>query len=322
MSDVHELHVIFGTGPLGQSVMRALLARGKQVRMVNRSGKAAVAASVEVSGGNAYDPVFTWAVTRGAAVVYQCAQPRYTEWATRFPPLQAAILQGAAQNNARMVIGDNLYMYGEVDGPIHEGLPNAARTRKGNVRARMAEAALQMHAEGSLRVAIGRGSDFYGPGVLGSVVGERIFANIVAGKAVQGFGNINLPHTYTFIDDFGEALAVLGEHDEAFGQVWHVPNAETLSSRQFFRLAYGLAGQSARISSMGRLMLAIGGLFIPEAREMVEMTYEFEKPYVVDSGKFIHTFGDCSTSLRAALAKTLDWYKIRRPAPAVIESND
>ena len=32
----NELHVIFGVGPLGQSVMRELLARGKAVRVVNR----------------------------------------------------------------------------------------------------------------------------------------------------------------------------------------------------------------------------------------------------------------------------------------------
>ena len=309
MPDTNEYHVIFGTGPLGQSVMRALLSRRKRVRMVNRSGKAVVPSSVELVGGDAYDPAFTQSVSHGAAVVYQCAQPRYHEWVTRFPPLQEAILHGAAQNHARVVIGDNLYMYGEVEGKIHEGLPNAARTRKGAVRARMAEAALQMHAEGALQVAIGRGSDFYGPGVMGSVVGERVFANIVAGKAVQGFGNIDLAHTYTFIDDFGEALAILGEQDEALGQAWHVPNAETLTSRQFFGLAYELAGQTARISTMGRLMLAIGGLFIPEAREMVEMAYEFEKPYVVDSSKFIRAFGDCSTPIRTAIAKTLDWYK-------------
>jgi len=34
-----ELHVVFGTGPLGLAVMRELRRRGKHVRMVNRSGR-------------------------------------------------------------------------------------------------------------------------------------------------------------------------------------------------------------------------------------------------------------------------------------------
>jgi len=309
MNQSNDLHVVFGSGPLGKSVVRALLSRGRRVRVVNRSGKANLPAGVEVVGGDAYDPAFTHSATQGAAVVYQCAQPQYNQWARLFPPLQSAILQGAAGSGARVVIGDNLYMYGEVDGPIHEGLPNAATTRKGRVRARMAEDALTMHARGDLQVAIGRGSDFYGPEVLGSVVGELVFANLVKGKPAQGYGNIDLPHTYTYIANFGEALAVLGEHDEAFGQIWHVPNAETLTTRQFYNLAFELAGMPPKISVMGRLMLAIGGIFIPEAREMIEMTYEFEKPYVVDSRKFVNAFGDCSTPVRQALQFTLDWYR-------------
>ncbi len=309
MTEPAQLHVVFGAGPLGQSVVRALLARGRQVRLVNRSGAAPVPATVDIVAGDAYDPRFTRAVTQGAAVVYQCAQPLYQEWVQRFPLLQEAILQGAAHSGAKMVIGDNLYMYGEVDGPIHEGLPYAAATRKGAVRARMAESAFQMHARGDLKVAVGRGSDFYGPGVRSSAAGEMVFANILAGKAAQGFGNIDQPHTYTFIEDFGEALAILGEHESAFGQVWHIPNAETLTTRQFFTLAFELAARPPKINYMGRVMLAIGGLFIPAAREMIEMVYEFEKPFVVDSRKFVEAFGDCSTPLRPALQKTLDWFQ-------------
>ena len=33
-----ELHVIFGTGPLGKWTAQALLNMGKQVRLINRSG--------------------------------------------------------------------------------------------------------------------------------------------------------------------------------------------------------------------------------------------------------------------------------------------
>ncbi|PSB03934.1 SDR family oxidoreductase [Merismopedia glauca] len=304
-----ELHTIFGTGPLGQAVMRELLARGKQIRMVNRSGQANVPQGVEVVAADAYDPTSTKAVTAGSTVVYQCAQPAYTEWPQKFPPLQAAIVAGVAANGAKLIVGDNLYMYGLVNTPLKEDLPNAAITRKGRTRARMAEELLAAHQKGQIRVAIGRSSDFFGPLVLGSLVGERVFPAILAGKSTEGIGNIDLPHTYTFISDFGKALVVLGEKEEALGQIWHVPNAETVTTRQFLEIAFAEAGHPPKIKSMGKLMMQIAGLFIPEAKETVEMMYEFEHPFIVDSRKYIQAFGNHATPLKEALRQTLDWYR-------------
>ena len=307
-------HVIFGTGPLGRAVMRALLDKGGQVTaddicMVNRSGKADVPAGVRVAAGDAYDPAKTRALCEGAAVVYQCAQPAYHEWVSKFPALNASILQGAAGAGARFVFGDNLYMYGEVDGPIHEGLPYAATTRKGRTRAAMAEAVMTAHQAGTARATIGRGADFYGPWVLGSTLGERAILPALQGKSASLVGNIDLPHTYTYIDDFGKALVILGERDEALGQVWHVPNPPTLTQRELMTLFFEEIGQPPKMSGMGRLMMWFGGLFIPAARESVEMMYQFEKPFVVDSGKFVRAFGDIATPHRDAVKATVAWYR-------------
>ena len=62
--------------------------------------------------------------------------------------------------------------YGEVEGPIYEGLAYAAHTRKGRVRAAMAEALFAAHRSGRVRVAMARGADLYGPGVLDSTRGQ------------------------------------------------------------------------------------------------------------------------------------------------------
>ena len=129
------------------------------------------------------------------------------------------------------------------------------------------------------------------------------------GKAASVPGNLDLPHTYTYVDDFGKALVILGERDEALGQVWHVPNAETVTTRQFVTMIYEELGQSPKMNGMGRLMMSVGGLFIPAAREMVEMMYEFEKPFVVDSRKFTQAFGVAGTPLREAIKTTVAWYK-------------
>jgi nucleoside-diphosphate-sugar epimerase len=226
---MNNLDVIFGSGPLARAVMRALLKRGQRVKMVNRSGKRPidVPAEVEIVASDAYSTDFTRSVTKGSSVVYQCAQPAYHKWVKEFPPLQAAILEGAAANGSKLIVGENLYMYGDTNGQsIHEGLPYASQTRKGKVRGEMAEALLEAHRLGKVRVSMARGSDFYGPGVLGSALGERTFIPLLKGKPAEVTGSLDLLHSYTYINDFGEALVILGEREEALGQVWHVPNLQ------------------------------------------------------------------------------------------------
>src|SRR4051812_6649237 len=102
----NELHVVFGTGPLGMATARALLARGHRVRMINRRGQADAPAMAEVMRGNAYDPQTVAALCQGATTVYQCAQPAYHEWVTQFPPLQTSIIDGVAAVDAKLVVAE------------------------------------------------------------------------------------------------------------------------------------------------------------------------------------------------------------------------
>lgn len=184
--------------------------------------------------------------------------------------------------------------------------PAAAKVR----RAQMAQAALAAHRAGKVRVAIGRGSDFFGPYVLNSMMGERAFAPALAGRPAQLVGNIDLPHTQTCIEDFGKALVILGEREQALGQAWHVPNDQpAITQRQFMALAFDEIGLPLKVSAASRLMMTLAVPFIPVAREMLEMMYEFEKPYVVESGKFERAFGMKATPVREAVQRTVAWYR-------------
>jgi len=310
MSNLNELHVIFGAGPVGQAVMSELVAKGKRVRIVSRSGKIDAPAGVQVAAGDAADPAATRACCAGAAVVYNCTNAPYTAWPEQFPPLQAGVLAGAMAAGAKLVVMENMYMYGSTDGqPLTEDLPYAARTRKGRTRARMAEELLAVHASGKVRVAIGRASDFFGPGVRTSAAGERIFARAVAGKAAQITGDPDMPHTYTYMPDIGRGLVILGERDEALGHAWHLPSAPAVSTRAFVRLAFEAAGYPPRIQTLPSLLVRGLGLVMPIMRELAEMLYEFEEPFVVDHSNFARAFGDHATSLMEAVRATVAWYQ-------------
>lgn len=310
-----SLHVIFGTGPLGKSVMRAALARGYAVRMVNRSGRADVPAGVEVVAADLYRPDDVRRAAAGAAVAYQCAQPDYSQWAEKFPPLQASILEGVSGSGARMIVGDNLYMIDNTHGaPIHEGLDHNYSTKKGKVRAEMADRVLEAHRTGTLPAALVRASDFYGPDVLGSAVGERTFPPLLSGKPVQVLGDPDVAHTVTYIDDFGIAMVMVGERESALGQSWHVPTAGVTTMRDFLTLAAQIAGVDLKIARVQPWMLRMLGLFVPNVREMVEMLYQFNTPYIVDHSKFVREFGSIATPYADGLRATIAWYRVHSAA--------
>lgn len=306
------LHVVLGTGPIGRAIMEELVQRGKTVRMVNRSGKMAeISADIEVVASDLYDPENVREVTSGAQVVYQASQPAYHQWVEKFPPLQKSIIDGLTGSAAKLVIVDNLYMYGPTDGqPMTEDTPHNPHTRKGKVRSEMSKAALAAHQSGKVRIAIGRGSDFFGPWGTNSSMGARVFYPLLKGKAAQATGRLDLPHTHTYTRDFGKALVVLGERQAADGQAWHVPNDKPrLTQGELIRMFASEAGVEPKMSSTGKIMMWIGGLFIPEARETVEMMYEFEQPFIVDSSKFENAFGMKATPMPAAIKETVAWYK-------------
>lgn len=48
-------------------------------------------------------------------------------------------------------------------------------------------------------------------------------------------GRLDMPHTWTFSADFGKALAIAGTHEEAMGEIWHVPS-ETVTGQQLVDL--------------------------------------------------------------------------------------
>ena len=124
-----ELHVVFGTGPIGLATMDELVSKGKRVRMVNRSGRANVAEGVEVGRGDAADPTFTREASAGASVVYFALNPPYDKWPELFPGLQAGVLEGAAWAGAKLMAMENLYMYGSTGGLRSQRICPTPRTR-------------------------------------------------------------------------------------------------------------------------------------------------------------------------------------------------
>ena len=310
MSDVH---VVFGTGCVGLAVVDALVAQALPVRVVNRSGRAQVPNGVEVIAGDVSNPEFATKAAAEAAVVYQCMNPPYDRWADLFPPLQDALVQAARQAGARYVSFENTYMYGDTGGaPMTETTPLGARTKKGKVRLAMARQLKELSDAGDLAVATARASDYFGPrGTSQSPLGDLVTGAAIAGKPARVLGDPDQLHSYTYLPDAARTLVALGTRDDVIGEVFHVPNAPAQTTRQIINMIALELGRPIKISVAPRFLLRLMGMFNPTIRELDEMLYEFNKPFVVDSTKAEARLGMKPTPLAEAIAATVAWFRDR-----------
>lgn len=305
------LHVVFGAGPLGLALLRALEARKLPTRLVTRGGKRAIGSATpfEWFEADATDARSAQRACAGASVVYHCAGAPYHRWAELLPRMMDGIAGAARVAEAKLIYADNLYLYGKVTGRMSEELRSNPNSRKGQVRAQLADRLLEAHHRGALRAAIGRGSDFFGPSVLLSHAGNKLFPQALAGKPTDVLGDPDKLHSFTFIDDFAAALVVLGQRDEALGRAWHVPTSEALTHRAFIERVYRLAGTEAKLRAVPRAVVSLLALADPTLREVKEMLYQFEDDFVIDSSRFTRTFGLAPTALDDAINATLAWYR-------------
>ena len=300
-------HAVLGAGPVGRAIVNSLAKRHIDAVVITRSGTevpGATAARIDVRDTDALAGALA-----GADVVYQASQPEYHRWPQEFPALQASVVNAAKRSGSTFVAVDNLYGYAPSPKPLTEDLPQAATTRKGRTRADMWRALEAEWKAGNLKVTSGRASDFFGPFALGSQVGDRYFESLLAGKKAETFGDPNALHTYTYVADFGEALVRLALDERSLGRAWHVPNAPTVTNGQFLARAAAIVGVEAKSVKRTAFQLRLAGLFIPPAREIIEMLYEFEHDFVVDHSAYAATFGDHATPLDESLAVTIDWFR-------------
>ena len=310
MNTKNNIHTVLGAGPVAKATVAALLARGLPVRVVHRSGTFPQQPGLEVVAADISDAAQLTQAFMGSTVVYMCAMPAYHRWAQEFDTMMHNVLQACATTGSAMVFADNLYMYQESPNtPLTEATPLRPTTSKGVVRARMADMVLQAHRDGKVKTAIARASDFFGPGVDNAMLGNRFFPQLIAGKTVQWFGNPDMPHTFTYVPDFGNALVELGVDGKGWGEVWHVPSSITCTAREAANATAALTKQPVKLKGGGRLMLRVVGLFIPAAKEMIEMLPHFETPYVVDDSKWRSRMQTKATPWREALSVTVASYQ-------------
>jgi nucleoside-diphosphate-sugar epimerase len=304
-----ELHVVLGAGQVGPRVASLLREAGHDVRIARKSAAPSRVPGIECVSVDVRDAGAVARVTAGASVVYSCVNPLYHQWNELLVPMVRGIVDGTRRSGARLVALDNLYMYGDTT-RMHEGSLVAPRSKKGRLRADAGAILLDAGA------AIGRAADFFGPDTPLAILGEHFFSRVLAGKSAQLFGDPDQLHSYSYTPDVARALVALGSRCDASG-VWMLPVQPAETTRAVVERFATALGRIIAIQTVPTWLLRAVGVVAPTMRELAEMTYQWEQPYVVDDAKIRRELGVVPTEWITAIAATLEWARATWARPAV-----
>ncbi|SDM77323.1 NAD-dependent epimerase/dehydratase family protein [Siphonobacter aquaeclarae] len=294
------MQTILGAGgAVSAPLARYLNSYSSRLRLVGRNPKA-VNPTDELVAANLLDAAQVAGAVAGSEVTYLTAGLEYktSVWQEQWPKVIENVLAACRQHGSKLVFFDNVYALGLVDGPMTEDTPANPVSKKGEVRARIAERILSEAKAGNVQALIARAPDFYGPNVANSFVDALVIQNLKKGKKAQWFCNADLPHSLIFTPDAARATALLGNApDSAYGKIWHLPTAAPAPTGREVAAAYAreLNGP-AGCTALPKWMLRGLGWFIPIIGESVEMLYQYDHPYVFDSSRFEQAFEFTPTS--------------------------
>lgn len=311
-----SFHLVVGNGPAGAATAELLAGQGHRVRVVCRSDQRP-RPGIEHVKLDATDSAALAAVADGAASVVNCACPPYHRWPREWPALASSVLAAAEASGAVLVTLGNLYVYGPVDGAFTEDLPLAAAGAKGRTRAAVWSQAWEAHRTGRVRTTEARSSDFFGPGVTaGGHLAGRVMPRLLRGRTVRVMGDPDAPHSWTYLPDVARTLARLAQEEQAWGRAWHVPTAPALSARAMIGKLAAQAGVTAPpVRPVPAAVLRVGSVTSPLVRELREVRYQFDRPFVVDSSAYSASFGEEATPLDDQIQTTVAWWRQRVGPP-------
>jgi nucleoside-diphosphate-sugar epimerase len=305
--------VILGAGPMGRAISQHLAADGEDVTVVTRDGRT-IGTGIGVAKADLSNVEQTIAACGGADTIYHCAAPPYQKWDEGFPLLQKAAIAAAEATGAVLIAVENLYGYG-VAGTVTEDMPLTAATRKGALRAHVSQELLAAHASGRAQCVAGRSTDFFGPGVRISALGERFWPVLLSGKPVDWLGDPDAQHSFAYLPDLAAAYVTLARTPSAWGQAWHLPALPPVTVREICDMVVTGGDAPTKIRQTPSWLLRVVGLFQPAAGELVEMRYMFDEDFVIDHTKFDQTFGAGNHSWETPLKETLAWWDAQTPKP-------
>ena len=298
-------------GDIGNKLVKLLAAANRPFRVVARNPRPTPGAT-EMVAADITDLEQTIRAVAGSSVVYLLIGLKYdhTVWQKMWPRIMNNTIEACKRSEAKLILFDNVYMYGKVNGPMTEQTPFNPCSRKGAIRAKIATELIDSWKSGAITGMIARAADFYGPDTRNGMANILVMESFSKRKKASWLVNDLVPHSYTYTPDAAEGLLQLAERSTAWNQTWHLPTAPNPpTGREFVTLAAKEFGVAPNYRILSRPMLRVVGLFNASVAESYEMLYQSGSPYLFDSSKFSREFGVTGTSYVDGIRATVASYQ-------------
>jgi nucleoside-diphosphate-sugar epimerase len=300
--------ILGANGTIGSVLAKELSRYTDKIRLVSRNPRK-VNDSDELFAADLTQPDLVDKAVEGSNVVYLVVGFDYNlkVWEDKWPKLMRATIDACIKHNARLVFFDNVYMYDIRAIPyMTEDSPLNPPSKKGVVRKQIAQMITDEVKSGRLMALIARSADFYGPGNEKSFITAVVLNNIKKGRSANWFLDADKKHSFTFTPDAAKATAMLGNTNDAYNQVWHLPtDKNTLTGRELIDLFSKEMKSKTRITVLPLWMLKVLGIFMPLMKEMPEMMYQYNRDYYFDSTKFEKRFNFTPTTYQEGVRLTV-----------------
>ncbi len=303
------MQTILGAGgSAGTEITRELSNYTKDIRVVSRNPKK-INESDQLMKADLTDPKQLDNAVKGSDIVYVTIAFQYKlkVWKELWPKFMKNLIDSCSCHNSKIVYIDNVYMYDpKYLSYMTEETPMNPVSEKGKVRAEVARMLIDASEKNKVEAIIARAPDFYGPGVLGSMLYQTVYLKLIKDKNPQWLGKLDVIHSFIYSKDIGKSVALLGNTKDAYNQVWHLPTTnQKLTSRQWIELMMNAMNNQKKIQTMPDWMTSALGIFVPILKELQDVGYQFKQDYFFNSRKFNKRFNFSPTLPEAGIRETV-----------------
>lgn len=294
------MQTILGAGGgAGTEITRELANYTDTIRVVSRNPRK-VNANDQLMKADLTDPSQLDEAVNGSEIVYVTIAFDYNikVWREKWPPFMRQLISSCSSHKSKIVFIDNVYLYDpKFLSDMTEETPVNPISEKGKVRAEVARILMEAVEKNKVEAIIARAPDFYGPGVVGSMLYQTVYLNLLKNKNPQWFGKPESIHNFIYSKDIGKSVALLGNTNEAYNQIWHLPTTtQKLTNGQWIELMMKEMNKQKKIKTMPDWMISVLGFFVPILKELKDVGYQFNQDYFFNSTKFNDRFNFTPTS--------------------------
>lgn len=296
---MQKIVLVGATGVIGKSIASALQREGRGYRVVGRDA----AGLRETFGSDPDAEIVVWdpgdsdsmrTAVRGADVLVYTVGVPYHQFHLHPQLMRKTVDAAVKEQVGRVLLIGTVYPYGMPETtPVKESHPRNPNTFKGRMRKEQEDILLEADAAGSLRAAILRLPDFYGPNVKNSFL-DNLFQAAARGGTANMIGPIDRPHEFVFVPDVGPVVARLIDRVDIWGRWWHLAGSGVITQHEIAERVFAMAGSKPRIRVAGKNTLRFLGIFNPLLRELVEMEYLMTNPVLLDDSALSGLLGGIS----------------------------